>query len=175
MLFFLFFLLVFWDKVSCIPGWPPTHYVAEGDLELLIFLPRLPKSWEFTGIHHHTRQDSISKNYKKGTNKKKNIKPYNSSENYSKFPRQLLEVGIPFYRKLYFSEQSNYFISIRKVEKTWKLSTITKGEANILLVNLHGPHWAISSHEKDWTQHPSQMWNGAKPKVQGTPNCWQGN
>lgn len=92
----------------------------------------------------------------------------------SKFPRQLLEVGIPFYRKLYFSEQSNYFISIRKVEKTWKLSTITKGEANILLVNLHGPHWAISSHERDWTQHPSQMWDGAKPKVQDTPNCWQG-
>lgn len=51
--------------------------------------------------------------------------------------------------------------------KKWKLSTITKREANILLLNLYGPLWAISSHEKDWTQHPSQMWRWAnlKPRI----------
>lgn len=105
--FSFFFLLVFWDRVSCIPGWPPTHYVAEDYLELWIFLPQLPKCWEFTGIHHHTQQDSISKNYKKGTNELKKSKPTTLQKMVTPtFPRQLLEVEIPFYRKLYFSEQS---------------------------------------------------------------------
>lgn len=58
----------------------------------------------------------------------------------SKFPRQLLEVGIPFYRKLYFSEQSNYFYFHKESRKKVKAVNITKREANILLVNLHGPH-----------------------------------
>lgn len=146
-------------------------------------LPASTSQMEFIGIHHHTRQDSISKNYKKGTNKlkkKTKKKPENPTNLQkmitSKFPRQLLEVGIPFYRKLYFSEQSNYFISIKKVEKMWKLSTITKGEANILFVNLHGPHWAISSHEKDWPQQPSQMWKGQSLKyriLQTADKAWQ--
>lgn len=34
--------LFFLDKVSCIPDWPPTCYVAEVDLEPLILLPRPP-------------------------------------------------------------------------------------------------------------------------------------
>lgn len=162
MLFFLFFLLVSWDRASCIPGWPPTHYVAEDYLELWIFLPQLPKCWEFTGIHHHTQQDSISKNYKKGTNFKKKTQKTQKTNKPTilqrmvtpTFPRQLLEVEFHFTENFIFQNKA-------------------KGEANILLVNLHGPHWAISSHEKDWTQHPSQMWNWSKPKAQYTPNCWQ--
>jgi hypothetical protein len=39
----LFF--VSWEKVSCSPGWTPTCYVAEGDLELLIILPAPPRWW----------------------------------------------------------------------------------------------------------------------------------
>lgn len=61
------------------------------------------------------------------------------------FPRQLLEVDFHFTENFIFQNKA-------------------KGEANILLVNLHGPHWAISSHEKDWTQHPNQMWTGQNPK-----------
>ena len=40
-------LCVFWDRVSCSPGWPQTHYVAEDDLELLTLCPPLPKCEEY--------------------------------------------------------------------------------------------------------------------------------
>lgn len=124
MLFFLFFLLVSWDRASCIPGWPPTHYVAEDYLELWIFLSQLPKCWEFTGIHHHTQQDSISKNYKKGTNLKKKTQKTNKPTTLQRmvtptFPRQLLEVEFHFYRKLYFSEQSKRRGQHTSCQPTW--------------------------------------------------------
>jgi hypothetical protein len=35
-------------RVSCIPVWPRTPYVAEDDFELLSYLPRT----EMTGVHH---------------------------------------------------------------------------------------------------------------------------
>lgn len=39
----IFFVLLFLkDRVSCSPGWPPTRYIAEDDLELWIL--RLPPS-----------------------------------------------------------------------------------------------------------------------------------
>jgi hypothetical protein len=34
---------VFWDSVSCSPGWPQTCFIAEDDFELLILLPTSPK------------------------------------------------------------------------------------------------------------------------------------
>lgn len=42
LLFFALFF-IFWDSVSCSPGWLQTSYVAEIDLELLILLLPLPK------------------------------------------------------------------------------------------------------------------------------------
>lgn len=36
--FMLYLLICFWDSVLCFLGWPWTHYVAEDDLELLVFL-----------------------------------------------------------------------------------------------------------------------------------------
>lgn len=34
-------------RVSGIPCWPETHQVTQNDLELLIFLPSSPKSWDY--------------------------------------------------------------------------------------------------------------------------------
>ena len=36
------FVLILWDRVPCRPGCCRTHYVAEDDFELLVFLPLLP-------------------------------------------------------------------------------------------------------------------------------------
>ena len=33
-------------QLSCSPGWPLTHYVAEDDLELQILLPPPPNCWD---------------------------------------------------------------------------------------------------------------------------------
>lgn len=70
-------------------------------------------------MHHHTWQDSNSKIKSKQTNNKQKPQDPRTLQKTvpSKFPRQLLEVGISFYRKPSFSKQNNYFISIRKVEK----------------------------------------------------------
>lgn len=57
----------------------------------------------------------------------------------SKFPRQFLEVGIPFYRKLYFSEQSNYFISIWKVEKSESCQQLPNERPTYFLSTSMGP------------------------------------
>lgn len=143
---------------SCIPGWPPTHCGAEDGLELWIFLPPLPKCWEFTGIHHHTQQDSISKNYKKGTNKLKNKQKNQTNQPTTlqrmvtpTFPRQLLEVEIPFYRKLYFSEQSK-----RRGQHT-----------------SCQPTWAPLSYQL-WERLDSTPKSDVElVKAQDTPNCWQ--
>lgn len=43
---FCFFVLR--GRVSCSPGWPPTHCTARDDLDdLLIFLPLSPKFWDY--------------------------------------------------------------------------------------------------------------------------------
>ena len=46
LLLLLLLLLVFGDRGSCISGWPPTHYVAEGKLEQIL-LPLPPECWDF--------------------------------------------------------------------------------------------------------------------------------
>lgn len=40
--FFLFYLLAFWDIVSCSPGWARTCYVAKDSFKLLPDPPPLP-------------------------------------------------------------------------------------------------------------------------------------
>lgn len=46
--------LFFKDRLSCLPGWPETHSVAEDDLEPV--LPLLPsKCCDGTDMNHHTR------------------------------------------------------------------------------------------------------------------------
>jgi hypothetical protein len=48
------FSLSFKDRISCLPGWPETHSVAEDDLEPV--LPLLPsKCCDNTGMNRHTR------------------------------------------------------------------------------------------------------------------------
>lgn len=42
----LFGFCSFWDKVSCIPSWPWSHYAVEDDLELLIALSLCPECWD---------------------------------------------------------------------------------------------------------------------------------
>jgi hypothetical protein len=41
------FVIIFWDKVSCRPGWSLTCYVAQDGLELLFLLRLSPKSWDY--------------------------------------------------------------------------------------------------------------------------------
>lgn len=42
----LSFSIIFWDKVSCSPSWPGTHYVGKNDLKLLILLPLTTNCWD---------------------------------------------------------------------------------------------------------------------------------
>ena len=52
-------LFLFWDKVSCNPGWPPTHYV---DWECLKNQtdPSASGCWYIKGTHHHDQQRTLS-------------------------------------------------------------------------------------------------------------------
>lgn len=34
----LVYLSLFWERVSCIPDWPETCFVAKGNLEFLVYL-----------------------------------------------------------------------------------------------------------------------------------------
>lgn len=69
------------------------------------------------------------------------------------FPRQLLEVEIPFYRKLYFSEQSK-----RRGQHT-----------------SCQPTWAPLSYQL-WERLDSTPKSDVElVKAQDTPNCWQGS
>lgn len=43
------FVCLFWGRVSCTPGWPPTYYVAGNHFEHPPFSP------EMTGVCHHAR------------------------------------------------------------------------------------------------------------------------
>lgn len=43
----------FFEAVSCSPGWPPTWYVAEKDLELLTLLSPPPKCWNYRFVPPH--------------------------------------------------------------------------------------------------------------------------
>lgn len=46
----LLLFIIFSDRISCIPGWPQIHDVAEADFELMIFLPLYLPSARITGI-----------------------------------------------------------------------------------------------------------------------------
>lgn len=51
---FLVFLVWFlWDRVSCSPGWCRAQYIVEDDFEFLIFLPLLPKCWDYRHALSH--------------------------------------------------------------------------------------------------------------------------
>lgn len=43
----------FWNMVSCSPGWPPSSYVVEDDLEFLILLPLLRECWNYRHALQH--------------------------------------------------------------------------------------------------------------------------
>lgn len=45
LLFKYTWLLFFWDRVLCRPGWPWSVYVVENQLKLMIPLPRSSKCW----------------------------------------------------------------------------------------------------------------------------------
>lgn len=47
-------IVVVTDMVSCSPGWPQIHYVAQDDLQLLILLPLPPGSVAIAGRCHYT-------------------------------------------------------------------------------------------------------------------------
>lgn len=44
----------FWNKISCIPGWLWSHYVASGGWELLILLIH-PPEYKWTHTYMHTK------------------------------------------------------------------------------------------------------------------------
>lgn len=95
---------------------------------------------------------------KKGTNKLKNKQKNQTNQPTTlqrmvtpTFPRQLLEVEIPFYRKLYFSEQSK-----RRGQHT-----------------SCQPTWAPLSYQL-WERLDSTPKSDVElVKAQDTPNCWQ--
>lgn len=57
--FFVVVVLVFWDRVLlCSPGQPWTHYVVPAGLKIeVIFLPQLPKYWDYNHLPQHPMTD----------------------------------------------------------------------------------------------------------------------
>lgn len=47
LLIFFLLLFLFWDRVTSIPNWSWTYYVAEVNLELLYLLPRPLERWDY--------------------------------------------------------------------------------------------------------------------------------
>lgn len=47
--------LLSWDRISCCPGWPQTHCIAEAGLKLLVplSLPLSPKFWDYRHTPQH--------------------------------------------------------------------------------------------------------------------------
>ena len=48
LLFIIYLINLFWDRISCIQRCPWTYHVAMEDLDHLTFLPLVPQCWEFS-------------------------------------------------------------------------------------------------------------------------------